>query len=188
MTDVISSIIDDVIEREGPTFTNDPADSGGPTKYGVTLDAWREYVGPIAQVSDIENLTPQQAHEFFHWKYVKRPRLDEVVAISISLGARLVDAGVLCGPPIAIQLLQRSLNALNMNASKYPDVDVDALIGTETIAALRSYIEWRGDEGIKILLEAVECLLGARFIEIAERRPKDEKWLYGWLRNRVVIV
>ena len=35
MTD--DDIIDGIIRREGSTYTNDPADPGGPTKYGITL-------------------------------------------------------------------------------------------------------------------------------------------------------
>jgi hypothetical protein len=52
---------------------------------------------------------------------------------------------------------------------------------------MRAYLAWRGPVGERVLLEAVECLLGARFIADAERRPKDEQWLFGWLLNRVTV-
>lgn len=35
----IDDIISDIIRAEGTAYTNDPRDSGGPTKYGITQAA-----------------------------------------------------------------------------------------------------------------------------------------------------
>lgn len=40
-----AQIVDDILRREGSTFTDRPNDRGGPTKYGVTQTAWDDYVG-----------------------------------------------------------------------------------------------------------------------------------------------
>lgn len=56
-----------------------------------------------------------------------------------------------------------------------------------TLAALRAYLAKRGTEGETVLLKALNCLQGERYIDIAERRPKDEEFVYGWLRARVAL-
>jgi len=32
---------------------------------------------------------------------------------------------------------------------------------------------------------ALNCLQGAFYVELAEKREKDERFVYGWLLNRV---
>ena len=43
----------------------------------------------------------------------------------------------------------------------------------------------RGKGGETVLLRAMEALQGERYIALAERRPSQEAFLYGWLANRV---
>jgi len=38
-----------------------------------------------------------------------------------------------------------------------------------------------------LLLRALNCLQGSFYIELAERREKDERFIKGWLVHRVVI-
>jgi hypothetical protein len=55
-----------------------------------------------------------------------------------------------------------------------------------TIAALREYLSKRGPaDGAKVLLRALNALQGAFYIGLAESRPKDERFVYGWFFNRV---
>ena len=39
----VTEIIDDVLEAEGSKYTNDPADPGGPTRWGITLKTLRRW-------------------------------------------------------------------------------------------------------------------------------------------------
>ena len=39
--------------------------------------------------------------------------------------------------------------------------------------------------GETVLLRAMEALQGERYIALAERRPSQEAFLYGWLANRI---
>ncbi len=39
--------------------------------------------------------------------------------------------------------------------------------------------------GETVLLRAVEALQGERYLRLAERRPANEAFLYGWLANRI---
>ncbi len=36
-----------------------------------------------------------------------------------------------------------------------------------------------------MLLRALEALQGERYLRLAERRPANEAFLYGWLANRI---
>ena len=39
-----------------------------------------------------------------------------------------------------------------------------------------------------MLLTALNCLQGARYIELAETRAADERFVFGWLANRTSYV
>jgi hypothetical protein len=49
---------------------------------------------------------------------------------------------------------------------------------------LKGFIARRGPGGEKVLLKAVEALQGERYLRLAEQRPANEAFLYGWLANR----
>ena len=55
-----------------------------------------------------------------------------------------------------------------------------------TLAALDAFLELRGQSsGETVLLRALEALQGERYLRLAERRPANEAFLYGWLANRI---
>ena len=91
------------------------------------------------------------------------------------------------GPAVAATFLQRALTALNRNGQDYPDLVPDGRIGAGTLAALdafpRSCAAQRSGE--TVLLRALEALQGERYLRLAERRPANEAFLYGWLANRI---
>ena len=39
--------------------------------------------------------------------------------------------------------------------------------------------------GETVLMHALEALQGERYLRLAERRPANEAFLYGWLANRI---
>lgn len=182
----IDEIITRVLAREGDAYTQHVDDSGGPTKFGITQGALSEYLRRPALASDVERLTIIQAREFYYWRQVHAPKFDQIAAISLPIGAELIDTGTLTGPNRAAIFLQRSLNALNLRGLHYPDVIVDGDAGPRTRDALRMFLGRRGAEGETVLLAALNSLLGEFLIDLAERRPKDETFVYGWLKARVV--
>ena len=100
------------------------------------------------------------------------------------LAAELFDTGVNMGPAVAATFLQRALNALNRGGSDYADVLLDGRIGAATLAALDGFLATRPG-GETVLVKAVEALQGERYLTLAERRPANEAFLYGWLANRL---
>jgi lysozyme family protein len=101
------------------------------------------------------------------------------------LAAELFDTGINMGTGTATGFLQRALNALNRGATDFPDLAVDRRIGPATLTALECFFKKRGSAGEDVLLKAVDALQGAHYLRLAETRPSQEAFLYGWLANRI---
>jgi lysozyme family protein len=176
----VDSLIEEVIGREGG-YSNHPADTGGPTRWGVTERVARAH----GYVGDMRRFPREEAIAIYRRLYWLRPGLDRVAEHAPKVAAELFDTGVNMGPAVAAGFLQRALNALNRGATDYADIPVDRRIGDATIAALAGFIARRGAAGEDVLLKAIEALQGERYLRLAEQRPANEAFLYGWLANRL---
>lgn len=176
----IDDLIDAVIDREGG-YVHHPADRGGPTRWGITEAVARQR----GWTGDMRGFPREEAAAIYRRLYWVRPRFDRVADAAPLIAAELFDTGVNMGPRVAAGFLQRALNALNRGASDYPDVAPDGRIGPATLAALVGFLDRRGEAGEGVLLKAIEALQGERYVALAERRPANEAFLYGWLANRL---
>ena len=176
----IETLIDDVIDREGD-YVHHPADRGGPTRWGITAAVARAqgYDG------DMRALPRDTAADIYARIYWHAPRFDKIARRAQRIAAELFDTGVNMGTATATGFLQRALNALNRSARDYPDIVVDRAIGPATLHALDGLLRARGPRAETVLLRAIEALQGERYIALAERRPSQEAFLYGWLANRI---
>jgi lysozyme family protein len=176
----IDSLIDALIEREGD-YIDHPADRGGTTRFGITQAVARAegYGGPM------RHLPRDIAAGIYRRLYWTRPRFYAVAVKAPAIAAELFDTGANMGPAVAASLLQRALNALNRGARDYADIAVDGRIGPATLAALDGFLRHRGRAGETVLLKAIEALQGERYLRLAESRPANEAFLYGWLANRL---
>jgi len=173
-------LIEELIEREGG-FVNHAADRGGPTRFGITEAVARAhgYLGAMAM------LPRDEAAAIYRRLYWLRPRFDEIAKRAPAVAAELFDTGANMGPAVATTFLQRALTALNRNGKDYPDLVPDGRAGPRTMAALDGFLQARGRRGGQtVLLRALEALQGERYLRLAERRPANEAFLYGWLANR----
>jgi lysozyme family protein len=131
-------------------------------------------------------LPREEAAVIYRRLYWLRPRLDEIAKRSGRLAAELFDTGVNMGPAVAVTFLQRALTALNRGGKDFPDLTPDGRIGPATLKALDTFFDTRGrSSGETVLLRALEALQGERYLRLAERRPANEAFLYGWLANRI---
>ena len=177
----VDAMVDALIEREGG-YVNNPADKGGPSCFGITEAVARAhgYGGPMRQ------LPRTDAAAIYRRLYWQRPRFDEIAKRSARLATELFDTGVNMGPAVAVTFLQRALTALNRGGKDYPDLTPDGRIGPATLTALDTFLAARGTaSGEAVLLRALEALQGERYLRLAERRPANEAFLYGWLANRI---
>jgi lysozyme family protein len=176
----VEALIDDVIDREGG-YSNHRADRGGATCWGITETVARAdgYTGAMRA------LPRARAQAIYRRLYWTAPNFDRVAARSPAVAAEMFDTGVNMGVAVAATFLQRTLNALNRGASHYADVALDGRIGEATLTALDTFLDRRGRGSAAVLLKALEALQGERYVVLAERRPANEAFLYGWLANRI---
>jgi lysozyme family protein len=173
-------LIDGLIAREGG-FVDHPADRGGATNWGITEAVARAhgYTGAMAL------LPRREAAAIYRRLYWLRPRFDAVARRAPRIAAELFDTGANMGPGVAATFLQRALTALNRNGTDYADLTPDGRVGEETLSALDAFLKLRGHGGETVLLRALEALQGERYLRLAEKRPANEAFLYGWLANRI---
>lgn len=173
----VDQMIAEIIRKEG-LYSNHAADKGGETMYGITEQVARAngYAGPM------QDLPRGLAEAIYRKKYFIEPGYDRVHLLSTAVAEELFDTAVNMGAKFPGEWLQRCLNALN---DREPELVVDGKIGPATILALRAYLHRRGQPGKVVLVRALNCLQGARYISITEARPANKAFLYGWLRARV---
>lgn len=182
MNSSVADLISAVIAIEGG-YSNDPADSGGETIYGITIRTARKhgYTGPMI---DMQLSIAERIYEEAYWYW---SGFYDVSMIYQRVGRELFDTGINCGVGKAAEFLQVALNALNRQGADYGDIAEDGDVGPATLKALAAYKSVRGAVGELVLLKALNCLQGARYIELSRLHQKDEKFVYGWLLNRVEI-
>lgn len=175
-------IIDDLIAREGD-FSDNPADKGGATRWGITEAVARAsgYGG------DMRHLPRDFAVAVYTDDYINKPGFRKVLEVSPTIGEEMIDTGVNMGVSLPGPWLQRILNALNQQARAFPDLVVDGEIGPATISALRAVLKQRGYQGEVVIARALNCQQGARYLDLTEKRVANEEFFFGWMLNRVGI-
>lgn len=166
-------------------LSDNPADTGGMTYSGISCNNFPKWEGwamieAMRQTPNFpgclaQNVTLQRSVFTFYqanfWNVLGLDRFD-----SQDLANELFDLGVNCGADLAAGYLQRSLNVLNLNGRKYPDITIDGQIGTVTLDALK--LANSGD-----VLKCVRALQGVRYIQICERNKTQEVFMAGWIRR-----
>ena len=180
--------VDHTLSVEGG-FVDDPDDRGGATNKGITYRTFKEWAKEALDVEptidNLKALSRDDAIKIYKAGYWDRIKLDRIAAIDAGVALELFDTGVNTGTATAVEFLQRLLNVLNNRGADYADIEVDGGVGDITVGALQAFADRRGQEGLDVLVTALNCLQGAHYVELAERKPKQEKFLYGWLRHRV---
>lgn len=153
----IVKIINDVLKREGEA-TQDPADKGGRTSFGIS-----EKANPQAWADG--SVSEAEAREIYLQKYVKFPGFDRIT--DAQLQAQLVDFGVNSGPQLAIRKLQEILG-----------VSADGVLGPETLSALATV---HPEDVNSALVASRVRMIG----KIVSKDPSQLKFLSGWLSRAV---
>lgn len=169
--------IEHVLRLEGG-YVDDPADSGGKTNYGITERVARSF----GYRGHMRDLPLEKAKEIYKALYWDELRLDDVDHISTEVAHELFDTAINMGVSRAGKYLQKALLVL----TNIP-LAIDGIVGGQTINALQAFVQRRGSNGTAVLFKALNCMQGADYIDLAYRRPKDRRFIYGWLKNRVAV-
>lgn len=179
MPDLFDRLAIGLRTREGG-YVNNPDDRGGETNHGITVGTARSH----GYAGSMRAMTWDQAKDIYRSVYWSQPGFYLVAPLSEAVAEELFDTGVNMGTGTAARFLQRALNALNRKGADYPDIAVDGAIGPGTAGAFQAFMR-RNANGEEVMLKALNCLQGARYIELAEGRQANESFMNGWMAQRV---
>lgn len=153
MSDPLVSIHKTLVNEGG--YTDNPADSGGPTNMGVTQ----------ADVPDIpiKDLTVEQAVAYYQQNFVKKYYAQIYDQFILD---KLFDMSVLLGVGTAVKILQ----------GLYPGEAVDGIFGPSTLERVNH------SEPIS-LLASYKTALVAHVVQVVASNPKDRVFFAGWVRR-----
>lgn len=161
-------------------FVDDPLDSGGATNFGITERLARAY-GYGGDMRELPYATAVAIYRSHFWDRLLLPQVEQ---LSERIADELFDTEINCMAGFAVRSLQRSLNVLNLNGSMFKDIAADGQMGPMTLASLREYLRVRGPRGERVLMRALNGWQRVYYMELAERREKDERFVFGWLDHR----
>lgn len=175
----VDQMIKNLLEKEGG-YVSHPNDTGKETNWGVTIAVARKYgyAGPMKE------LPRSTAEKIYRQQYFIDPGFESVYLLSPLIAEEMFDTGVNMGTSVPGPWLQRLLNAFN---DPKTDLVVDGAIGPATITALRLFLNKRGSDGEIVMVRGLNCLQGARYLELSEKREQNRAFIYGWLKNRVGV-
>ena len=124
MTD-IETIITELIDREGRAYTNDSADRGNHTKFGITIAALSRYRGRPCVPADVEHLEEPEARNIYRNDYLTSIQLHRIKDPYVMVLA--FDIGVNHGTHRAVRWLQQIAG-----------VPADGVFGNQTEIAVNS--------------------------------------------------
>jgi lysozyme family protein len=117
-----STILPIVLVWEGTTYTDDPADNGGATRYGITQGTLSNYLGRQASKDEVRNLKMDVVQAIYRKKYWDVINGDK---LGNGLSLMLLDAAINHGTSKAIQFLQQALK-----------ITIDGGFGPKTLQAV----------------------------------------------------
>lgn len=162
-------------------YSDNPDDSGGETNFGITVAVARAN-GYHGSMREMPLDVAKRIYKTMYWDSLM---LDRVYEMSPLIAKEMFDTGVNLGVDASGRFLQRCLNVLNLRATLYPDLKIDGRIGPMSLYALELFLKARGKNGVLAMLRLLNSLQGAFYVELAEKREKDEAFVYGWALNRV---
>jgi hypothetical protein len=153
---VFEKAINTVFRAEGG-YVNDPYDSGGETKYGVSKNNNPDV--------DVRNLTRAGAEQIAYQRYYKKYNIDR---LPDGIRGEVFQVGWGCGPVVAIKQLQGILGVPKTGA-----------VDSATISAAQNY---KQDLRGQYLGVHKQYLIG-----ITERKPTQKKFLNGWMKRAQLV-
>ncbi len=155
MADFDPAVTKTLIREGGATYTHDPDDPGGETKFGISKRAFPK--------ENIRQLTEERARALYRQHYWDRIKGDQIESQIVA--ENLFDTAVNMGVITAVKIVQVAL-----------DVTVDGIIGPKTLAAINSMDS-------KELIPRLALAKIARYADLCNKNPRLKKYLLGWINR-----
>lgn len=159
-------------------YSNDRNDSGGETAWGITKAEARKH----GYTGDMRNFPKRNAIAIYESDYWNLGHCEIFQFRNPELAYEMFDTGVNMGVRTAMKMLQRSMNSMNRNEKSFKNLSVDGRYGKKTQKAYDNLVL---DGYSYLLVKMVNCLQGARYIELTENNEKLEDFTRGWFRTRI---
>lgn len=184
----IAIALREVFQMEG-IYSNDPTDPGQETVYGCSRKfwpnepfwssvdkikaenpgndkKWKELISNSETIkSGINSFYRREFWDSFHLDEMPQNIANEIFEQSVNIGIKQCTLHI-----------QRTLNLLNKDASLWKDTAEDGKFGNETYSLLKKGLDYDAF----CVLGTLNLFQGKFYIEL-----KKEKYIRGWLNNRV---
>lgn len=162
------------VGNEG-NYSNDKYDSGGPTKYGITIHDLSVYLGRPASTQEVKDMSLDVARQIYERRYWRPMACDRIQDDGIAMA--MFDIGVVRGIGVPPQYAQRICN--NHGAG----LVLDGHLGPRSLAAINGI-------GPGVFIPEFSSMAKSGFRGIVLRRPTQIKFLKGWTNraNRLLTL
>jgi len=174
-------------------YVNDPQDTGGETYKGIARKYHPDWVGWEAidklktagneadweaQIDDDEQIQAniETFYKTFYWDRFWGDKIE-----SQEIAEKLFDIAVNMGVYRSVSFLQQIINLLNRNEKLFDDITEDGLFGPISLQTLQKCTEEKGGAGH--VLQLLSILQGAYYVESAQKRKTNKRFLRGWLNR-----
>lgn len=151
---------------EGTKYTNDPHDSGGPTKFGITKKTYEEFFNkenvPDSEIEFMTEWTAKQIYWAMFWIRLGCERVSNP-AVTIPI----FDSATLYGVGTVALITQHTLSLCGAT------LKFDGIIGDKSVVFLNAVAGGS-------FVQTFYGLIMERIETVVLKHPKDEKYRHGW--------
>lgn len=164
-----------ILKDESSKYVNNPNDSGGPTRWGITKKTYADFfhrnIEDIPD-SEIEQMPPTVAKQIYTALYWFPLSCDKI--LDLGFACALFDCEVLYGVGTIGIIMQKALISCGVA------IKLDGHFGDRSAEALNGFVGG-GDQNRRSLMRALQDQLIDRADEIIAAHPKDEVFRNGWI-------
>lgn len=158
-------------------YVNDPDDRGGATKFGISLNFYKQNIDRYADERDIQVLTREEAEGIYR-EWFWYPSGVEALG-SKDLANRVFALAVNAGIKPAVRVLQKAVNQSGYS------LEIDGVLGPKTANAANSIDEWQLMPDFR--LAALGFYLELLGLEIKRvRHTQFDSFSEGWIRRALL--
>ena len=155
---------ENLIEKEGG-YSDDPQDSGGKTKYGISQSSYPNLNILTLTLEDAKNIYFKDFWVAYKCEQIKNEDLVSLYFNScVNMGGRQ-----------AVKILQKALNYFSLK------VNVDGIMGQQTIAAISNL----SISETTYFISFYKLELSKYYLSLVNEKSSNIKFLKGWL-NRIL--
>lgn len=165
MSDNLKLALEYLFKNEGDRYVNNPSDSGGPTKFGVTEKLYSVFLGRLVTNQEMQSLTKEDVGPYYEQMYWRPIWGDRINSSAVAIA--MFDTAVLYGPARSVKFAQNAIDECGLHLVS------DGIMGENTIELLNKV------DKSEMILEFYSQVR-TRINEICAIDPKNEVFKRGW--------